>query len=98
LAPRGIWPARKSALRSEPFSTFNELTEFGLSCSAPTLFLGITIETAATLVPASATKRAAHAITIEGVGLRLRSRFIGETSSLVGSSMPFAAERIFTSL
>jgi hypothetical protein len=63
-----------------------ELTEFGFSCSEPMLFLGITIETAATLVPASAMKSAAHAITIDGVGLRLRSRFMGDKSSFVGSS------------
>ena len=48
------------------------------------LFLGIAIETAATLVPASAMKRAAHAINIDGVGLRLRSRFMGEDILLDG--------------
>jgi hypothetical protein len=64
FGPAGIWPARKSALRSEPFRTFKELTELGLSWSAPTLFLGITIETAATLVPASATRAVSQPISI----------------------------------
>jgi hypothetical protein len=80
-----------------------ELTEFAFSCCKPMLFLGIAIETAATLVPASAMKSAAHAINIDGVGLRLRSRFMGKKSSLVGSSSGgyprlFAAWQTFTSL
>jgi hypothetical protein len=32
--------ARKSALRSDPFATFDELTEFGFSWTTPTLFRG----------------------------------------------------------
>ena len=51
--PAGTWPALKSALSSESFRTFDELTElalsfdeltaFAFSWSGPTLFLGTTI-------------------------------------------------------
>jgi hypothetical protein len=70
-------------LSSEWFRTFDELTEFALSSdaptladfswSAPTLFLGTAIWTAATLVPARATRRARQAMTIAGDG-RSRGR------------------------
>ena len=47
-----------STLPNEPLTIFDALTEFGFSCRAPTLFRGITMLTAATLVPASATRSA----------------------------------------
>jgi hypothetical protein len=75
----------KSALSSEWFRTFDELTELALSSSAPTLllfswsapmlFLGMTAWTAATLVPARATRSAREATTIEGDG-RSRRRCV----------------------
>jgi len=85
------------------FWTFDELTELGFSWSAPTLLLGMTMETAATLVPASATSSAAQAITIDGVGLNFRKEFMCETSSFTGLSVAgyrclFAADQSFTSL
>jgi hypothetical protein len=63
----------------------------------------MTIETAATLVPASATSNAVHAITIDGVGLSLRKRFMARKVLLLAGSGPrypclFGAEQRFTSL
>jgi len=64
----------KSARRSEPFWTLDELTEFAFNCSEPTLFLGMTTVTAATLVPARAASSATQATTIAGDGCRPRKR------------------------
>src|SRR4051794_41673756 len=68
--PAGIWPDLKSARSREPFATLDEFTAFALSCAVPTLFLGRTAVTAATLVPASAMPSARHATTIAGDGRR----------------------------
>jgi len=66
-------------------SGFEETTEFAFSCSDPTLFLGMTMVTAATLVPASAASSAMQATTIAGDGLRPRMRdFTGRPPRVLG--------------
>ena len=58
----------KSALSSDPFFTFGEVTAFFLSCGVPTLFFA-SCDTAATLVPVRLTSNAMHAIAVAGESL-----------------------------
>src|SRR2546423_15571700 len=52
------WPALKLLARSDPRRTFAAVTAPLRNCAVPTLLVGNTAETAAALVPASATNSA----------------------------------------
>src|SRR6266487_2715356 len=78
--PVGTWPTLKSFFSSEKSLTFTEVTASFFNWAVPTLLLGITSETAATLVPASETSSAKQATTIAGDG---RKRLIRVTELLL---------------
>jgi hypothetical protein len=68
-------PDLKSALTSERFLTFAEVTALFFSWGVPTLFRA-SCETAAMLVPVSATNSATQATTRAGDGRRFERRIV----------------------
>jgi hypothetical protein len=64
----------KSTASSDLFLTFADTTALLRSWTVPTLFLGTSWDTAATLVPPSATSSARQATTMAGDGLRIDRR------------------------